>query len=734
MPAAPFMLGDLRIDAAEIAQRKAFLTLDHRDETILASLHDALSPHRGRLIEEFYRHLQRFPEMRPLLGDEIKLVRMKRSQEVYFSQLTEGCYDQGYVDNRLHVGIVHQRVGLTPKWYLSAYYKYFSEVMPLIMTHHANDPALALDALRAMLKVIFFDMGLALDTYFHTEQQTLRLAHRYTEQIIDSMPIGFTVLDTDGRVRMANNTFLKMFDLKADKDWRGPTLGDMLGIDTMSDKIGQVFRSGKHCKDYGFERQTDGKSHAYLADISIAHMGEDSVALFMVQDITLRKRSEEKIQHMAFYDLLTQLPNRRLLQERLTQSMAIGSRTEKHGALMFIDLDNFKVLNDTQGHDAGDLLLKAVANRLTHNVREGDTVARLGGDEFVVVLESLGGTPLEAANHAETIAEKIRAELSLPYQLDGIEHHTSPSIGVSVFCGHQYSLDEVLKQADMAMYQAKASGRNTVCFFDPAMQTEMERRTELEKDLRASIHRKQLKLHYQMQVDDSGRIVGAEALIRWHHPRRGLILPCEFIQLAEEIGMIIPIGDWVIEQACAQLKRWEMSPALRRLQLSVNVSPRQLSQPWFVEQVREAVERSGIRPSLLKLELTESFILDDVEDSIEKMQELRYLGIRFAMDDFGTGYSSLAYLKRLPLEQLKIDRSFLHDINRDRNNGIMVRTIIDIARNFGLEIVAEGVENDEQHAFLRQYGCNRYQGYLFGQPMPAEEFERHCLASEEART
>jgi EAL domain-containing protein (putative c-di-GMP-specific phosphodiesterase class I) len=269
-----------------------------------------------------------------------------------------------------------------------------------------------------------------------------------------------------------------------------------------------------------------------------------------------------------------------------------------------------------------------------------------------------------------------------------------------------------------------------VCFFDPAMQTEMEQRAELEKDLRASVRLNQMELYYQMQVDESGRVVGAEALIRWRHPRRGMVSPATFIPLAEEIGMILPIGDWVIEQACAQLKAWEMDPVMRKIQLSVNVSPRQLSQPWFVEQVREAVEKSGIRPSRLKLELTESFILDDVDEAIEKMQELRYLGIRFAMDDFGTGYSSLAYLKRLPLEQLKIDQSFVRDVSTDKSNAIMVRTIINIASNFGLEVIAEGVETDEQLAFLRQYGCNKFQGYLFGKPVPVAEFERLCHGAE----
>ncbi|OGS92672.1 MAG: hypothetical protein A2061_02715 [Gallionellales bacterium GWA2_59_43] len=727
MHTLPSLLTELGIDDADIAQRQAFLSFDERDAALLASLHEVLATKRDHLIELFYDHLLQFPEIRPLLGDESKLARMKQSQMKYFDQLTEGRYDHSYVENRLHIGVVHQRVGLTPKWYMSAYCKYMSEVMPVVFEHYSSDPERVLDACRALLKVIFFDMGLALDTYFHAEHKALMLANSYTEQIVSNMPIGFIVLDARGKIRLANNTVLRMFNLDRNDAWQGKMLNEFLDVSALDETILQVLKGGKHCNDFGFDRSVDGVTRSYLADISPARMGDEAVVLFMVQDITLRKQSEEEIHRLAFYDSLTQLPNRRLLHERLMQSMSISTRSGKHGALMFIDLDNFKTLNDTQGHDIGDLLLKEVASRLTRNVREGDTVARLGGDEFVVALESLSSNSHEAANQSETIAEKIRAELSLPYQLNGIEHHSSPSMGVSLFRGHQSNIDDVLKQADLAMYQAKAAGRNMVCFFDPAMQTEMELRAELEKDLRASVRLNQLMLYYQMQVDESGRIIGAEALIRWLHPRRGLVSPAQFIPLAEEIGMIIPIGDWVIEQACAQLKLWEMEPAMRKIILSVNVSPRQLSQPWFVEQVRESIEKSGIRASKLKLELTESFILDDVEEAIEKMQELRGMGIRFAMDDFGTGYSSLAYLKRLPLEQLKIDQSFVRDIAHDKNSSVMVRTIISIANNFGLEVVAEGVETDAQLAFLRQYGCHKFQGYLFGKPVPVQEFERLCL-------
>lgn len=723
------LLAEIGIDDAEIAHRQAFLAFDNHDVALLKSMHDILAGRREELIEDFYDHLLRFPELRPLLGDEAKLARLKRAHMTYFSQLTEGSYGQSYVENRLQVGVAHQRVGLTPKWYMSAYCKYLSGVMPQVLTHYAAEPQRQLDACRALFKVIFFDMGLALETYFHAEHKVLMLAHSYTEQIVSNMPIGFIVLDARGKIGLVNNAVLNMFNLDKTKIWQDNTLGQYFGLTTLDEIISQVLKSEKSCNDFEFDRADGNSNRSYLADISLAQMGGDNVVLFMVQDITSRKQSEGEIHRLAFYDSLTQLPNRRLLQERLLQSMSISARSGKYGALMFLDMDNFKTINDTQGHDVGDLLLKEVASRLTRNVREGDTVARLGGDEFVVALESLSSVPHESAAQSEMIAEKIRAELSQPYLLNGMEHNSSPSIGVSLFRGHQNSLDEVLKQADLAMYQAKAGGRNMVCFFDPAMQAEMESRARLEKDLRVSIRLKQFQLYYQMQVDDSGRIIGAEALIRWIHPQRGMVSPAQFIPLAEEVGMILPIGDWVIEQACNQLKIWEMDPVMSKIKVSVNVSPRQLSQPYFVEQVKDAIEKTGIRASCLKLELTESFILNDVEDAIEKMQELRRIGINFAMDDFGTGYSSLSYLKRLPLEQLKIDQSFVRDIAHDKNSSIMVRTIINIASNFGLKIVAEGVETDEQLALLRQYGCDTFQGYFFGKPVPSNEFEEACYSS-----
>ena len=440
-------------------------------------------------------------------------------------------------------------------------------------------------------------------------------------------------------------------------------------------------------------------------------------------DITMHKAAEEEIKSLAFYDPLTQLPNRRLLLDRLQQALVSSTRSGKEGALLFIDLDNFKTLNDTLGHDMGDLLLRQVALRLGSCVREGDTVARLGGDEFVVMLEDLSSEAIEAAAQTESISEKVIAALNVPYHLGTYEYHSTPSIGATLFNGQRHEIDELFKQADIAMYQAKKAGRNTLRFFDPQMQDTLNVRAALESDLRKALERSQFELYYQVQVDRSRRPFGAEALIRWIHPERGLVSPDQFIPLAEESELILHIGLWVLDTACAQLKKWEQDPLTRDLSLSVNVSAKQLHQAYFVAQVQTAIRRHAIRPNLLKLELTESMLQGNIEDTIAIMNALKEIGVRFSLDDFGTGYSSLQYIKRLPLEQLKIDRSFVSDVVSDSSDKAIVNTIIAMAHSMNLNVIAEGVETEEQQTYLLGHGCANFQGYLFGKPVPVEQFE-----------
>ena len=434
-------------------------------------------------------------------------------------------------------------------------------------------------------------------------------------------------------------------------------------------------------------------------------------------------QAKDEIKHLAFYDPLTGLPNRRLLLDRLHQAFAFSARSGRECALLYIDLDNFKDINDTLGHDIGDLLLQQTAQRLESCMREGDTVARLGGDEFVVMLEDLSKQPIEAATQTEAVGEKILATLNQPYQLATHECHSTPSIGATLFSDHHQSAEELLKRADIAMYQAKKAGRNTLRFFNPKMQDVINARITLGSELRAALENRQFHLYYQIQVDSSHRPLGAEALIRWLHPERGMVSPAQFIPLAEETGLILPIGQWVLETACIQLKAWEQDALTRDLVLAVNVSAKQFRQVNFIAQVQSLVQRHAINPMRLKLELTESMLLDSIEDIITKMNVLKEIGIRFSLDDFGTGYSSLQYLKRLPLDQLKIDQSFVRNLAADSSDRAIVRTIIAMAQSLNLDAIAEGVETEEQQQLLMDNGCTHYQGYLFGKPVPIEQFE-----------
>ncbi len=446
------------------------------------------------------------------------------------------------------------------------------------------------------------------------------------------------------------------------------------------------------------------------------------------RDISELNMQRQKINEMAFYDSLTGLPNRRLLIDRLQHALAFSERSGLQNALMLIDLDNFKTLNDTLGHDIGDLLLKQTAQRLTACMRQEDTVARMGGDEFVIVLENLSGHAQEAAFQVEIFGEKILEILNQPYRLGIHERHITPSIGIAIFSGNKLSIDELMKRADIAMYQAKKLGRNTIRFFDLDMQAAVESRSSLEESMKHALPQQQFMLFYQPQVNSAGMIVGAEVLLRWQHPFQGMNFPADFIPVAEESGLIVAIGLQVLKLACHQLKIWEHEPGNDHLHLAVNISARQFQQADFVEQITNVLETADINPARLTLEVTESMVLHNISEIISKMQALKQMGIKFAMDDFGTGHSSLSSLKRLPLDQLKIDRSFVHDIAENSDAAVIVQTIIAMGHNLGMEVIAEGVETAAQRDFLVQHHCLNFQGYLFGKPMPLNDFERAILA------
>ena len=507
-------------------------------------------------------------------------------------------------------------------------------------------------------------------------------------------------------------------------------------------KTPRILKSGRHNADFYremwetvdrngtwqgeiWDRRKNGDIYPKWLSISAVKSADGAITHYIGShiDISDRKSAEKEIHLLAFYDPLTQLPNRRLLMDRFHHALASSARNGKAGALLFIDLDNFKSLNDSLGHDIGDLMLQQVGQRLTSCVRGDDTAARLGGDEFVVMLENLSEHLFEAAARIEIICEKILALLSQSYQLETHEYHGSASIGATLFKGNSLAPDELLKQADIAMYQAKQAGRNTVCFFDQQMQADLTSRFSLEGELHKALENHEFLLHYQIQVDNFHRALGAEVLIRWIHPSHKTISPVEFIPLAEETGLILPIGHWVLDTVCAQLKVWEEAVITRDLVLSVNISAKQFHHAGFVARVHDVVQRHAINPMRLKLELTESMLLDNIEDTINKMHQIKALGVSFSMDDFGTGYSSLQYLKRLPLDQLKIDQSFVRDIAGDSSDRAIVHTIIAMAQILGLNVIAEGVETEEQRQLLLDRGCTHYQGYLFSKPVPLDEFE-----------
>jgi len=549
---------------------------------------------------------------------------------------------------------------------------------------------------------------------------------RVAATVFDSQE-GMTVTDTEGTIISVNQAFTEITGYSADdvigKNPRilSSGLNDAVFYAAMWKSINET---GRWEGDIWNRRKNKDPYLEHLIVTAVKYPdGTVSNYVGTLTDITISRKAAEEIQNLAFYDPLTQLPNRRLLQDRVNQALASCDRNGQTGALLFIDLDNFKMINESLGHAIGDRLLNEVAERLKSCVRAGDTVARMGGDEFVVMLEALSEQTLEAATQAEAIGEKILATLNQLYRIGRKELHNSASIGITLFNSKQREFGEPYQQADIAMYQAKKAGRNTLRFFDPQMQKVVNARSTLESELHKAIEYHQFFLYYQIQVDHKQRPTGAEALIRWVHPSRDLVSPTEFIPIAEETGLILLIGTWVLEAACAQLKTWEKNELTRDLMLSVNVSAKQIHQADFAAQVQIIVQRHGINPSRLKLELTESILLDNMENIIATMNAINSIGVMFSLDDFGTGYSSLQYLKKLPLHQLKIDQSFVRDLAINSNDRAIVHTIIAMAQSLKLDVIAEGVETEEQLQLLEMAGCVHYQGYLFGKPVPIAEFE-----------
>nr|WP_315493974.1 EAL domain-containing protein [uncultured Rhodoferax sp.] len=560
-------------------------------------------------------------------------------------------------------------------------------------------------------------------------QRDISEAKSTMDQALESMDNGFLLLDAQHRVLSWNRRYLEIYPWQREHIAVGTPFETLLTatasmtLPQASDEMQRAWILERmallHQRLHSHERHLPNGHVIEITERSTAAGG----VVIVYQDVTHIRRASAEIEQLAFFDPLTGLPNRRLLSDRLQQAIMASARNGYRGALLFMDLDHFKTLNDTLGHDIGDLLLQQVAQRVKACVRETDTVARLGGDEFVVMLQDLSMHAMEAASQAKMVGDNILAALNEPYELNGTMYRSTCSVGATLFGATQQPSSDLLKQADIAMYQVKNAGRNALCFFDPQMLAAIESRAELERDLRQALALDQFQLHYQLQVTREGQPVGAEALVRWSHPVRGMVSPLTFIGLAEETGLIVPLGAWVLRTACAQLALWAQHPLRAELQMAVNVSALQFRQEDFVDLVRTALQDTGANPHLLKLELTESLVLDNVQDTIEKMQALKALGLRFSMDDFGTGQSSLTYLTRLPLDQLKIDQSFIRNLGEQAADAVMVQTIIGMAETLGLEVIAEGVETEDQRDFLAAHGCHLFQGYLFARPLPAAGLE-----------
>jgi diguanylate cyclase (GGDEF)-like protein/PAS domain S-box-containing protein len=545
---------------------------------------------------------------------------------------------------------------------------------------------------------------------------------------------GIIVTDPDGVIIRVNRAFTNLTGYGAEEAiGRSPSILSSGRQDkSFYQQMWHALKKDGYWQGQLWNRHKNGTLCAAWLTISAVSSTEGVTTHYVgaFSDITRHLEAEAEIHRLAYYDPLTHLPNRRLLHDRILQAMAISDRNSSYGAVLFIDLDNFKILNDTQGHDVGDQLLVQAAQRIQAHVREGDTVSRLGGDEFVVMLQSLSTEAGEAAEQAGLVGDKIRVALATPFKLRGHDHQCSCSIGVAMFRNHDEPVDVLLKHADLAMYDAKSSGRNALHFFDPAMQTALDARSVLESELRTAVRCGQLQLFYQPQFDNAGRIFGAEALLRWEHPVRDLVLPDAFIPVAEETDLIVSVGHWVLQTVCRQLRVLADCEATRCLTISVNVSARQFHQKGFVADLTRILAQTGADPTRLKLELTESVVIKDIDRTIACMEEIMAQGIALSLDDFGTGFSSLANLKRLPLKQIKIDRGFVRDLASNPNDAAIVKTIVTMGNILGLDVIAEGVETDEQLRLLAEYGCMAYQGYLFSHPLPIAGFEAF-LASQQ---
>ncbi|MYN08631.1 EAL domain-containing protein [Pseudoduganella aquatica] len=825
-----------------VRQRLAFLEFGQEDAALLRQVHDSLQRQAGPVVDAFYRHLRTVPELARMLADEARFARLRHAQADYFSSLTGGAIDDGYVRDRVAVGLVHRHIGLEPQWYIGAYRKYLDAIGGVLREALAGQPELAWQTYEALLKVVCFDLGLALDTYISSGEQELRRLKTYSEQVIDGMPAGVMTVCANGTVRTVNRAWRALLSLdsgsKAGRPYaayaplpqlqnciaaglinadyqhelvitagpddqplrylrckltRVPLDGERMLLLVLEDVTASLqaraqlrasearFRSAfgqaavglaqlspdgrwlranfklqsllgyteaelagmtlnsvlppeEHAAETeALQRVLAGDSDSHCRELRYCHKAghlvwvqatysrmyteQDGVTLIgVIEDVAQRKRYEQELTQLARQDALTGLANRALLLDRLTQAVSYARRASRWVAVLFLDLDRFKNINDSLGHDAGDQVLVEVAARLLACVRSGDTVARLGGDEFVVLLADVA-----RGDEVAAVAQKLADALAQPMFVFGHEITPVASFGISLYPKDGGDSQALLKNADAAMYSAKKLGGAQFQFYAQDMNLRTLDRLKLEAALRHAVERDEFELHYQPQLDmASGVIDGVEALVRWRRPGHGLVPPAEFIPVAEETGLIIPLGDWVLRAACAQQAAWR-DAGLGDLRMAVNLSARQFKQQDLAQSVVQALHDTGCAAGRLELEITESVLMEHPDAATLVMEQLSDMGVKLSIDDFGSGYSSLAYLKRFPIHSLKIDRSFVHDISCDEDDAAIASAIIALAHSMKLNVIAEGVETGQQLAFLRREGCDHVQGYYFSRPLPAAE-------------
>ncbi|MCC2970843.1 EAL domain-containing protein [Massilia sp. IC2-476] len=830
---------EIGLDREEVEARKAFLELSEADVEALRDVHELLECNRDAFSDRFYAHLMSFPKLRAMLGDGAER-RLRHVQASYFSSLTAGDYDEDYIRERLRVGATHQRIGLDPKWYIGAYRKYLAEMVGMLGRRLQAQPERYEAAVDAVLKIVCFDMGLALDTYAHASQRSSLQNQNYLEQVIDGMPAGLLVVDAELRAHSMNRM---MADLLGVPDGllleQRPALEALIPCDELANRAAEALASGAphdnvlvtldgradgvRYVDFNIRRTRKDGSYMLLligqditfrrkarmrlqeseeffrltfnqAAVGIVLLGGDGRVLrtnskmsqilgyseiellqrfyqqlmceedlaeeqalinrlkageisdyqrekrlqrrdgaqvwvsvsvsamrdangrqrfiCVVKDIQRQKQAEEALLRMANHDALTGLPNRVLMQDRLGQAIMHAHRAGRQVAVMFIDLDRFKHVNDSLGHDAGDALIVEIARRLSASLRESDTVARQGGDEFVVVLPDLAGQ-----DDATKVARKLLDNLFQPMLLCGHEVFPSGSIGIAMYPRDGADSATLLKCADSAMYGSKGQGGNHYSFYASEMGEQAALHLRMEGALQRALQREEFLLVYQPVVDiGSGRVAGVEALLRWQPVGRPMVSPAEFIPLAEETGLIVPIGDWVLATAMRQQVAWNEA-GLDPVRISVNLSARQFLGQDVAQRVAALLEETGCDPAMLTLEITESVLMENPAAATETMGRLAAMGVQLAIDDFGTGYSSLASLKRFPIHSLKIDRSFVMDLTQDADDAAIVNAVIALAHSMKLNVIAEGVETREQLAFLQEHGCDQMQGYCFSRPV-----------------